>query len=400
MIDKLRKKIIIINVISVCVVFLLAIAFVFGTGYKRISEERLVWLSGILDYDGWTDNIVEEYKGTALIEFDEANGEIERHSFSEGFNLSHDQLSNIVEDVLAQPNNEGSISNRVQYCKKTVGNTARIVLFDRSYSADTLKVYLWYTLTAVLVGILCYFAISLILAQIALKPAETNWAKQKQFVADASHELKTPLSVIMANTEIIASHADETVESQMKWIENTRSESHRMAELVNDLLFLAKNDDGHKAQMEALNLSECVETIVLSQESLFYENGKVFSYEIEPNLRVFGNMGQLKQLATILLDNANKYSVGDGNINLHVGAMGKHAQITVSNACAPLTDDQLDHLFDRFYTVDQSRNKNVTGNGLGLSIAQIICQTHRGNIRVDYADGTITFTATLPLSKK
>ena len=398
--NKLRKKIVVINVISVCVVFLFAIAFTFGSGYTRIADERWARLNGLLAYDNWENDLADEYNGAAVIEYDVSSSQITRKSISSEFNLPPEQLTEIVSDVLAQAKDAGTISNRVQYCKKTVEGTTRVVLFDRFSSASNLRKYTWYTLTVLLLGVLSYFAISLILAHIALKPVEINWAKQKQFVADASHELKTPLSVIMANTEIIASHADETVESQRKWIENTRSESQRMAELVNDLLFLAKNDDGHKAQMEVVNLSESIETVVLSQESLFYENGKAFSYEITPDLRVVGNVGQLKQLATILLDNANKYSTGEGNISLHVSAVGKHAQLSVSNACAPLTEEQLDHLFDRFYTVDQSRNKNVTGNGLGLSIAQVICKTHRGSIRVDYADGVVTFTAILPLKKQ
>ena len=400
MINKLRKKLTIFNAIAVCLVFLMAIAVIFGTGYKRIEEERAARLNSMLDYDFWMGNFAEDYHGSAVIECDASNGQIERESFSKEFGVPYEQLSEIVDKILARSKDSGSISNRVQYCKKVVGGTVRIVLFDRFSRSSTLRPYLWYTLAAVLIGVLCYFAISLIFAQIALKPIENNWAKQKQFVADASHELKTPLSVIMANTEIIASHKEETVESQMKWIENTRSESQRMAELVNDLLFLAKNDDGHKAQMETVNLSECVENIVLSQESLFYENGKSFHYEIAQDVCIWGNVGQLKQLATILLDNANKYSTGEGNIKLRVEVVGKHAQLTVSNDCAPLTEEQLGHLFDRFYTVDESRNKNVTGNGLGLSIAQVICKTHRGTVRADYADGTITFTASLPLNKK
>ena len=399
MINKLRRKLIVINLISVGIVFLGAIAFVLSASYMRINDERLARLTTMLDYIDWSDEVATRYPGSAVIEYDTSNEQIVRESYSKQFGLS-EHLPDIVADVLAQEEDEGAISNRVQYSKKTTDDTTRIVLFDRYNSGSNMWLYLGYTVTAVLIGVLCYFVISLVLAQIALKSVETNWAKQKQFVADASHELKTPLSVIMANTEIIASHADETVQSQMKWIENTRSESARMAELVNELLFLAKNDDMHKAQMEALNLSECIETIVLSHESLFYENGKAFSYEISPHVQIFGNMGQIKQLATILLDNANKYSTGEGNIRLEVASVGKHAVLTVSNSCAPLTSEQLGHLFDRFYTVDESRNKNVTGNGLGLSIAQIICQSHRGNIKVDYADGTITFTATLPLLKK
>lgn len=398
--SKLRKKIIIINAISACVVFLLAIAFVFGTGYSRIAAERSARLSNMLDYEVWSGDLSDGYRGSAIVEYDLVSGRIVNESFGKEFNLPSEQVSDMIASALQRNDGGGNLTNRVQFCKKTVDGTVRIVLFDRLSSSSGLRAYVWYTLTALFVGVLCYFAISLILAQIALKPVEINWTKQKQFVADASHELKTPLSVIMANTEIIASHGEETVESQMKWIDNTRSESQRMAELVNDLLFLAKNDDVHKAQMEVVNLSECVETIVLNQESLFYENGKSFTYEIAPDLRVLGNVGQLKQLATILLDNANKYSTGEGDIRLSVFATGKHAHLTVSNCCAPLTEEQLDHLFDRFYTVDQSRNKEVTGNGLGLSIAQIICRTHRGNITVHYADGVVTFTATVPLSKK
>ena len=397
--NKLRKKIIVINAISACVVFLLAIAFMFGTGYSRIAAERSARLNSMLDYEQWSGDLADSYKGSAVVEYDLTSGRIVNESFSKEFKLSHEQVSEVIDAALKRGDGGGNLSNRVIFNKKTVDGVARIVLFDRHSNSSGLRAYVWYTLTALFIGVLCYFAMSIILAQIALKPVEINWAKQKQFVADASHELKTPLSVIMANTEIIASHGEETVESQMKWIENTRSESQRMAELVNDLLFLAKNDDGMKAAMEIVNLSECVETIVLSHESLFYENGKSFSYEITPDLRVLGNVGQLKQLATILLDNANKYSIGDGKIRLEVAATSKHAILTVSNRCAELTNEQLGHLFDRFYTVDASRNKEVTGNGLGLSIAQVICQTHRGNITADYADGTITFTATLPLYK-
>ena len=398
MINKLRKKLIIINVISVCVVFALAVLFTFGSGYKRIGDERLPRLSGMLDYEDWSDELCE-MKGSAIMEYDSDNGQILNKCSSEEFGISDDHVSKLIDDVCAQQDDAGSISNRVQFAKKTVGTTTRIALFDRFHKASTIRVYIWYTLTTLLVGMLSYFVISLVLARIALAPVEENWAKQKQFVADASHELKTPLSVIMANTEIIASHSDETVSSQMKWIENTRSESLRMADLVNDLLFLAKNDDGHKAPMEAVNLSECVETIVLSQESLFYENGKSFSDNIVPHVNILGNLGQLKQLVTILLDNANKYSLEEGNIHLEMQVVGKHAQLTVSNACAPLSNEQMSHLFDRFYTVDQSRNKSVTGNGLGLAIAQVICRTHRGNIAADYADGAIVFTATFPLIK-
>lgn len=397
MINKLRKKIIAINVVSVCIVFFVAIVLIFGAGYSRINEERLNRIDGLVGREDWSIDM-PAYDGVMLVQYDNA---AQRIVWQRCYSCKiQDDAETLVAKVISKTDVKGWASVRVLYAKKVVGNTTRIVLYDRYSNTRVLRLYVGLSLGALVIGALCYLAISMILARIALKPVEESWNKQKQFVADASHELKTPLSVIMANTEIMASHPDETVASQGKWIENTRSETQRMAELVNDLLFLAKNDDGLKVQMACVNLSDCVETTVLSYEAIFYENGKSFCYDIAPELYVQGNEGQLKQLTTILLDNANKYSSDDGNIKLSVTAAGKHIQLAIVNDCEPITDEQMSHLFDRFYTIDPSRNKNTAGNGLGLSIAQIICRTHGGNITAEYADGRITFTATLPVLKQ
>lgn len=150
----------------------------------------------------------------------------------------------------------------------------------------------------------------------------------------------------------------------MKWVENTRAEAQRMAGLVADLLFLAKNDDGLKVQMEDVNLSDCVGTIVLGYDAIFTKTKRTLPI-VDKDVYIVGNVGQLKQLTTILLDNANKYSKGSGNITLSLTANGKHAHLTVENDSEQLTEEQLKHLFDRFYTVDPSRNKNNGGNGPG-----------------------------------
>ena len=398
MISKLSKKIIAINVISVFIVFVVALILVFGTGYARINDERLIRLNALVDQENWRELEISKLMGVILVECD-GDGNIVWTAVGEGANLSVEQVEAVVSKITQRDKNDGWASSRMLYAKRTVNGVTRIAMYNRNTNTQNMLRYYLFSLMALVVGLLSYFVISYVLARIALKPVEQNWIKQKQFLADASHELKTPLSIIMTNTEIIASHPDETVSSQSKWIENTRSESERMAELVNELLFLAKNDDGLKAQMDVVNLSECIETIVLSHEAVLYENGKSFNYSIAPDLIVFGNDGQLKQLATILLDNANKYSIDRGNVSLGVQIFGKNAQITVSNDCEALTPEQLEHLFDRFYTVDQSRSKTNAGNGLGLSIAQVICNTHRGKITAEYADGRITFTATIPLYK-
>jgi signal transduction histidine kinase len=224
--------------------------------------------------------------------------------------------------------------------------------------------------------------------------------KRRQFVSDASHELKTPLAVIMANTEIIASHPDDTVASQMKWIDNTLAETKRMATLVQDLLFLTKSDDGIKVEMANMDLSDCVQSCVLTNESLFYENNKFFDSQIEPNIHIDGNEGQIRQLVTILLDNANKYAIGSGNICLTLTAHNKVATLTVTNDSNEVTPEQVAHIFDRFYTLDTSRNKTKGGNGLGLSIAERIVHTHKGKITAEYKNGKMTFRAVLPVVRK
>ncbi|MCM1194848.1 MAG: HAMP domain-containing histidine kinase [Corallococcus sp.] len=399
MIRSLRKKIIAINVISVCIVFLIAEILMFAISFTRLDSERNARILSAFEFDYDNENFDETkiFNDIALVVYDNESGNVDKCFIGNKADIGEEFLYDKLNSVVASSKDSGIISWRVKYNKLDDGKLTKIVFYNRLSRNSNLKSYLLGVGVTVLLGIACYLVLSIVLAKIALKPVEESWNKQKQFVADASHELKTPLSVIMANTEIIASHRDETVESQMRWIDNTRSESQRMADLVADLLFLAKNDDGLKVQMEKTNVSDCIETTVLSYDAVFYENGKIFCYDIAPDLYVSGNEGQLKQLATILLDNANKYSVGNGNISLSLTCAGRHLNLSVSNDSDELTAEQLTHLFDRFYTVDKSRNSDKGGNGLGLSIAQIICRTHGGDISADYADGRVTITAELPL---
>ena len=400
MIDKLRKKLVAINLVSVGVVFFIAVVLIFAIGYSSIGEERHKRMYAALGYDTADDTFGTDqlYRDLALCEYDRQTGKL---TWYVGSNFSYDvsELDSIAEKIIERRSEAGFTKLRLRYVAdlKSDKTHVRIVFNDLDSSENSLAPFLIFALVTLLLGLGIYFWISIMLASMALKPIEESWAKQKQFVADASHELKTPLSVIMANTEIIASHGSDTVDSQMRWIDNTRQESERMAELIASLLFLAKNDDGLKVSMSNVDLSDCLAATVLSQDAVFFENGKKFNYSLAHNITVYGNEAQLKQLFTILLDNADKYSTDEGNISLDMSTNGRHVVVTVANDSEPLTDDQLSHLFDRFYTVDESRNSR--GNGLGLSIAKTIVDTHGGSINVAYADGRTTFTVMLPVVK-
>lgn len=403
MIHRLRKRIVAINVITASLILFCALIVTFVVGYGRIDIEREARMNLALKFDTQQDEIrFEEEKifdDVALAVYDVRTHQVEWF-FGGNANLTREELSRYVRPIVQDVRREGWVNISVRYVKAVEGSKVKIAFNNLGASSGNLVVFAVSVLGALTLGIIVYFLFSLFLARIALRPVEDSWKKQKQFVADASHELKTPLSVILANTDILASHKDETVESQMKWVENTRAEAVRMAELVNQLLFLAKNDDGLKVQMQDVNFSNCVEGIVLGYDAVFYEKQHKFSYEVTPDVWVVGNEGQLKQLVTILLDNANKYSKGEGNITLRLQNNGKHCTLTVANDSEQLSEEQLSHLFDRFYTVDNSRNKNNGGNGLGLNIAQVICQTHNGSIRVSCENGRTAFDVTLPLKRK
>ncbi|HIU90909.1 MAG TPA: HAMP domain-containing histidine kinase [Candidatus Fimimonas merdipullorum] len=403
MIRRLRKRIVAINVITASLILFCALIVTFVVGYGRIDIEREARMNLALNFDTQQDEIrFEEEKifdDVVLAVYDARTHQVEWF-FGGNANLTREELSRYVRPIVRDVRREGWVNISVRYVKAVEGSKVKIAFNNLGASSGNLVVFAVSVLGALTLGIIVYFLFSLFLARIALRPVEDSWKKQKQFVADASHELKTPLSVILANTDILASHKDETVESQMKWVENTRAEAVRMAELVNQLLFLAKNDDGLKVQMQDVNFSNCVEGIVLGYDAVFYEKQHKFSYEVTPDVWVVGNEGQLKQLVTILLDNANKYSKGEGNITLRLQNNGKHCTLTVANDSEQLSEEQLSHLFDRFYTVDNSRNKNNGGNGLGLNIAQVICQTHNGSIRVSCENGRTAFDVTFPLKRK
>lgn len=404
MISSLRKKIVAINVLSLGLVFIIAIILIFMVGYSRIDDQRSDRLKMALAYTGSAEDYsqIDMYDDIALVHYNVKSGEIS--SFvGKSFTFDSIKIESNTKKIAARGKTSGvefTQYGALKYLARTDGDVFVLALNDLSASQNTMIPYMVWAVVVLLFGLLAYMLISQLLANMALKPVEESWKKQKQFVADASHELKTPLSVIMANNEIIASHASDTVESQMKWINNTRAESKRMAELVQNLLFLAKSDDGLQVPMQETNFSDCVGITALTYDAVFYENQKSFTYEIARDVVVWGNEGQLKQLVDILLDNANKYSTGVGDVRLNLDVNSKHAVLTVSNQGAELTQEQLSHLFDRFYTVDQSRNKSNGGNGLGLSIAEMICQTHGGSIKASYEDGRVCFTVTLPLNKK
>ncbi len=229
------------------------------------------------------------------------------------------------------------------------------------------------------------FIISIFIARRIVSPLEENDRRQKRFVSDAGHELKTPIAVISANSELLKRELGDN-----EWLSNIDYENQRMSELVKQLLLLSRAENG-EIPKEKLDFSRLSDGECLVFESLAFEKGRRIETEIEPGITLDGNPGQLKQLVSILLDNALSHGTGE-EIRLTLRREKHSAVLTVSNEAQELGADQLDHLFDRFYRADEARGDSNSHYGLGLSIAKAVAQAHGGQIHSSYKDGRVFFT--------
>ena len=237
-----------------------------------------------------------------------------------------------------------------------------------------------------------FFAISVLLSTWILKPVEKSWQQQNRFVSDASHELRTPITVILANLNILSSKKDDLIKTQYQWIDNTKEEANRMKQLVDELLFLARSDDSqNKLVFSKIDLSELLLSRILSFEALAFEKGIRLDYDISDDLNIIGHEGNVKQLISILLDNAMKYCGDKGSVYLKAFSLKDRTYVLVKNSGDLIDAEDSKHIFERFYRTDKSRSRTEGGYGLGLAIAKTIVDNMYGKISVlsDKENGTV-----------
>lgn len=312
--------------------------------------------------------------------------------------VDEDGVTRAVEGALAAGGQAGRLPGlNLRYQIQGTGRYLRVAFADLAWERTGVRRQV---LTAVLLFAAAsagFFAVSWFLSRWLVRPVEEGWRRQQQFVADASHELKTPLTVMLADADILLAHPDDTVGQQRKWVECIRDEGLRMKGLVQDLLYLARGDAGQRsAAHESVSLSDLWENCVLGFEPVAFEAGLTLNSELAPNVSATGDREELRRLAAILLDNACKYCAPGGTVTVTLTG-GERAVLTVHNTGEPIPADVQPHLFERFYRADAARSRETGGYGLGLSIAAAIVEGHRGKITVHSAPGEGTaFTVTLP----
>ena len=249
------------------------------------------------------------------------------------------------------------------------------------------------------VSLVAFFFISVFLAWWAVRPVEEAWKGQRQFVADASHELKTPLTVILANADMLQDSAGLTGQTRQR-VENIAAESHQMRGLVESLLELARTDSGiPREQMASLDFSALTERALLPFEAVFFENGHLLTGEITPDLWVVGSRRHLSQVVEILLDNANKYAAPNGAVEVGLQREDKgRCLLWVRSQGPAISEGDLERIFRRFYRTDTARSASGS-YGLGLSIADGIVREHKGKIWAESGEEGNTFFVRLPLDR-
>jgi len=303
-------------------------------------------------------------------------------------------LKDLIEKSLGSTQETGIMEeHHLRFCRVATPRGTVLVFADMSSENTTLHNLVK---TSAFIGVfsfLVFLCISIFLSRWAVKPVAEAWLRQKQFVADASHELKTPLTVIMTNAELL--QGDEYDDAERKqFSRGILMMSQQMKLLVEKLLELARSDAAQtRQQMLPVNFSRLVLDSAISFEGVFVENGLTLESNVEPEITVQGNEQALQQVVDILLDNAQKYSLPCGQTMVYLHRVGTNkCQLKVCNPGPEIPSEDLQKIFQRFYRMDQARSRNGSF-GLGLSIAESIVAQHKGKIWAESKNGINTFTA-------
>ena len=310
---------------------------------------------------------------------------------SGGFDLSDEQmLTEIVALAASSASELGVLEDySLRYLRTQRPTELTLVFVDISGEEAAMRNL---KLTCAAIGLLslaAFWGVSILLARWAVRPVERAWAEQRQFIADASHELKTPLTVILTNAELMQTDPDP------QYARSVLTMAGRMRSLVESLLELARVDNGAvRTAFADVDLSELVSDELLPFEPVYFERGLTLESELEPGLTVSGSPRHIKQLLSILLDNALRYAPGGAEVRVKLRRQGQNALLTVTNP-GNLSAEECRKIFLRFYRLDAARSGG--GYGLGLPIARAIAQDHGGKLWAESRKGLVTLSAQLPL---
>lgn len=401
MFKKLKNKFIFMNMVLLTTVFVGIFGTIYvSTAYSLNNDMKMQLWNSIMEPQQQKptpkDNKMDM---TIKIDLDTKN---EIVNVTSRLNTDDLNINGIIEKVINNSKEMDSIKidgESYAYLKESISSGTIIVLMSKSFQQDVLGNLLKIFLIVGSLSLIVLFIISIYFTNKAIKPLEETFIKQKQFIADASHELRTPLTIIKTNVSILNENKQQTVESQGKWVNYIDSQASRMSTLINEMLSLANLDaNKKKGEVTKFELDKILRDALLVFEVVIFEKGLVLEEHINDNVFINGEKDQIKKLISILMDNAIKYTNKNGKIVVYLSLEKSKVRLEVKNTGDGIEKEHLEKIFERFYRVDNSRDRGTGGYGLGLSIAKAITEEHKGKIYAESVVGEYTsFIVELPI---
>ena len=408
MIKKLQRKFILLSMSALLLVLTVIITGINIVNYNAVTKEADKLLSIITENKGefpmepdkfgdrlppgMSPEIPYESRFFSVV-MDAKTNQILFVETSRIITVDKQAAINYTDVVLQKENSIGFVKN-FRYQIHSDNAFTRITFLDCGRKLDAYYNFLFASIAISLLGYIVVFAFIAFFSNRIIRPISESYEKQKRFITDASHEIKTPLTIIHADTDVLEMEIGEN-----EWLNDIKKQAAQLTELTNDLVFLSRMEESdHTLPTIDFPFSEVITETAVSFQCLAKKQENEIEYHIPPMLTLCGNEKSIRQLISILLDNAIKYSPIHENIHLIVDEQGKFISITVSNTTTQTIEkEQLKLLFDRFYRVDASRNSKTGGHGVGLSIAKAIVEAHHGKIIASSpSENTLQITVKLP----
>lgn len=411
MIRKLRFRLVLVSMLSLVAVLAVIMGGLNLLNYRRIVQDADGVLTVLSQNDGRFPAMDEGFEWPSEgpryrsreLPFElrffsvllDANGAAQSANMDRIAAIDAETAAGYAREIVAGGRERGFCSI-YRYLRVDDGDGVRVIFLDCGRTLTQFRSVLIRSSVISLVGLLVVFLLIVLLSRRIVRPISESYEKQRRFISDAGHEIKTPITIIDADTEILEMDYGEN-----EWLTDIRQQAARMADLTNDLIFLSRMEEQEKAVMIDFPLSDVVSETAASFQALALTREKDFEMDVEPMLSMVGNEKQLRQLVSILLDNAIKYSDNHGQIRLSLKKQNKTIRLTVANTTDGVSKEVLDNMFERFYRGDPSRNSATKGYGIGLSIAKAIVEAHKGRIFAESKDGrTLIVTASFPTGQR
>ena len=391
MIRKLRTRLVVGCMRSLLLVIAVILGVVLATSYQGVVSDADRVLALLAENEGEFPVLKEDFDWEALgprrqsqelgyeiryfsVLLDETGAVVETDT-GQIAAVDEETAVDYAVQILAQDTQAGFLKD-YRYLISQEGTDTRVIFLDCGASMVAFRSTLFTSLWVAAVGLAAVLFLILLFSRRLVRPLILGYEKQKRFITDAGHEIKTPIAIIQADSEVLALESGEN-----EWIQDIQHQIRRLSSLTNDLIYLSRmEEDQGRGKFLPLSLSQVVTETAQAFQTMAKSQNKSFTIDVQPGLAMEGEEKALGQLVSVLLDNALKYAPEGGEIALALARQGKYFRLTVENTAQGITKELLENLFDRFYRGDVSRDSSQGGYGIGLSIARAVVQAHRGKI--------------------